>query len=163
MARAATATVIDLDHDDSGVWRLAEAAGACKEDQPAFIRTWCRTETPRGARFAQRFDTTATAVGAGTVAVILPVVEHGKGFVTAIGPAGVSCDRTTCVPPRTTSVVLRTTGHVDIAKVRRVTLTFDVDSMWRDRAWWGPQPKHLMVELFDRDDHRLGTGTPVPR
>ncbi len=156
---AARVQVIDLDAEDAGVWRLAEAAGACNDDQPAFIRTWCQTEHPHPGRFSQRFDTTATDVGDGKVAVRLPVIEHGKGFVTAFALAGVPCVQNTCMPPSTTSVVIRTTGPIEVARVRRVAFTFDVDRMWRDRSWWGPLPTHVTVELFDAAGTQLGTGT----
>ncbi len=157
-AAAETRKPIDLDKDENAARRLAEAAGACRPTQPAFIRTWCNTKKPRRARFTQRVTTTARDAGDGALAISVPVSQHGKGFVSAIVQPPVTCTASTCEPAWSVEVAIRTKGQVAAADVRAVMFTFDVDRMWRDHQWWGPTPTNLAVMLLGDGGKQLGAG-----
>lgn len=150
---------IDLDSDEGAVPRLAAAAGACQSTQPAFIRTWCRQKRKPIARFARRMSITARDAGKGKLAISVPVVEHGKGFVSSLVRPPVTCDATSCMPAANVDVVLRT--KVAAADVRSVLITFNVAGMWRDHQWWGPTTKRVEVTLYGEDGAELGTGRLV--
>jgi hypothetical protein len=158
-ALADAPAVIDLDNDEDGARRLAEAAGACAKRQPAFIKTWCNTTKPRKARFTKRFEAKASDAGVGKLAVELPVTEYGKGFVSAVAQPKVTCTPDACLPSSTVTVVIRPKLKVAAADVHAVTVTFDVGDMWRDKQWWGPKATNITVTLWNAAGTSLGDGT----
>jgi len=151
---------VDLDNDDDGAWRLAEAAGACNASLPAFIRTWCNTAQPPKPLFTKRYAVIAHAAGKGIVTISVPVTEYGKGFVSALAPPKVSCTADECVPTSSVAVRIRTTAAA--ADVRMVTAEFYVAGMWRDHQWWGPKLAKATVQLFDATGKPIGDGRIAP-
>lgn len=57
------ARLVNLDKEEDGLGRLAEASGACDAAQPAFIKQWCEKKPLQSPRFTRK--------------VALPVTAHG--------------------------------------------------------------------------------------
>ncbi len=157
-AAADEPTVIDLDKDREGAWRLAEAAGACDKGQPAFVATWCNRTTPVNARFAMRIEVTARDATAEILSVTVPVTSQGKGLISAFVPPPIYCDAQTCLYPETMAIFVRTKMRVAAADVRALAVTFDVNGSWRIRQWWGPKASHVDIKLLDAAGKPIGEG-----
>jgi hypothetical protein len=152
---------VDLDSTAEATQRLAEAAGACANSLPSYIKLWCGQSTPPPHRFAKRYrGISVTRWGAGLLWFTVPIEEHGKGYLFSITAPEVQCDADTCVYHPTTNVYVKAALDAAlIAKVTEVVFTFQIDGMFRMRQWWSPRPSAIKATLLDAAGKRLGEGT----
>jgi hypothetical protein len=158
-AHAGPTTSVDLDKDPDGDVRLAEAAGACDKAQPAFVQAWCHDKKPQKARFSRHVDTKAQAVNDTLLAVTLPSIDVGKGYIPSVIAPPIYCDADTCMHPQSLTVFVKTRSRVDAAEVASVELSFEVDGLWRIRQWWGPKATQIAIKLTNKIGTQIGEGT----
>jgi len=160
VANTAAADPIDLDTDDA-TFRLAESAGACDKGRPAYIGSWCH-DKPRRARYMRKVAVTARQASTELLELTLPVIDHGKGFISSPIAPTIWCDAKACLFAHAIVVIVRT--KVAAADVTHVEIAFDPDGIWQVQQWWGPRATKLAITLVGAGAKRLGDATLlVPR